>query len=162
MKKILFVCTGNSCRSVMAEGLLKQFLEKKGRTDVQVLSAGTGSLDGIPPTPETIEAMQGQGVDVSGHVGQQITPQLVRIADVIFCMENAHRERILSVVPEAESKVHLLKVFENKATLSEPDILDPIGQPKEVYAICLSAVKDGVERVSRWLENENSQGSSAK
>lgn len=152
MRKILFVCTGNSCRSVMAEGLLKQLLERRGRTDVQVLSAGTHTLDGIGPTPETVETMLQEGVDVSGHLGKRVTPELIRIADAIFCMEQFHQQQILSMIPEAEGKVHLLKTFENRTPLADPNIPDPIGRPKQVYETCLASIKEAVARVMDWLE----------
>jgi protein-tyrosine-phosphatase len=155
MKKILFVCTGNSCRSVMAEGLLKKMLQDRGRNDLHVLSAGTNTLNGITPTPETVAVMKTEGVDVEGHLGQQITAELVQNADAIFCMEIFHREQILSAIPEVESKVYLLKPFESDKSIFEPNIPDPIGQPKQVYEICLASVKEGVERVVQWIEKQS-------
>lgn len=151
MKKILFVCTGNSCRSVMAEGLLKKMLQGKGRTDVQVSSAGTNTADGIRPTLETIETMRRVGVDVSGHCGRQVTEEMVKEADLVLCMENFHREQILSALPEVESKVRLLKGFGNAGRMDE-EIPDPIGRPIEMYARCLDDIQGGVEQLFQWLE----------
>lgn len=154
VKKILFVCTGNSCRSVMAEGLLRDCLERKEHTDAQVLSAGTNTMDGIGPTLETVEAMWSEGVDVSRHSGQQLTPELVRRADLILCMEEYHRDQVLQMDPEAEPKVHLLKTFHNPAKSFDPNIPDPIGCSKKVYEMVLQTIKDGVHRVLKWLEVE--------
>ncbi len=154
MKKILFVCTGNSCRSVMAEGLLKHLLSKKGRDDIQVMSAGVGTLGGLGPTLETVEVMGREGIDVSSHVGKPLAPELVQSADLIFCMEDFHRQIILSQVPAAESKVHLLKIFQAKVVPAEPNIMDPIGKPKEVYESCLMTIKESVEHLARWLEKQ--------
>lgn len=150
----MFVCTGNSCRSVMAEGLLRDFLHRKERTDVQVLSAGTSTMPGMSPTRETAEVMADAGVDVSGHLSLQLTPDLVEMADAIFCMEDFHRDQILVIHPEAKSKVHLLKTFRNPVPVPDPNIPDPIGRPKRVYEICQATIREGVDRVLQWLEEK--------
>ena len=156
MKKILFVCTGNSCRSVMAQGLLRHLLQKKGRNDIQVLSAGVATIGGMGPTPETVEVMKSMEVDVSGHVGQPVTPELVRHADIIFCMEEFHREWIIAGAPEAAPKTHLLKTFQANQKAQDPNIPDPIGRPKEVYESCSMTIKDSIDRVVRWMEQQPS------
>jgi len=156
VKKILFVCTGNSCRSVMAEGLLRHLLQKKGRNDIQVLSAGVSTIGGMEPTPETVEVMNSMGVDVSGHISQPVTPDLIRHADIIFCMEEFHKEWILSGAPDAAPKTHLLKTFQVSQSMKDANIPDPIGRPKEVYESCLMTIRDAVDRVVLWLEKQSS------
>lgn len=138
----------------MAEGLLKQVLDQRGLTHVQVLSAGTNALNGIPPTLETVQVMKARGVDVSRHVGQQLTSELVRHADAIFCMEQFHRDLIEGTDEEARGKIFLLKEFNAARPPHDPDIPDPIGRPVEVYEGCLEAIREGVERVVQWLEEK--------
>ncbi len=139
----------------MAEGFLKQFLRQRGKADFHVLSAGVSAAGGSGPSPETVEVMQTEGIDVSGHISQPLTPQLVEHADMIFCMEEFQRDILLAQVPGAEEKTYLLKMFMNKRRSVDPNIPDPIGRPKEVYESCLMTIKDSVARVGRWLVKES-------
>jgi protein-tyrosine-phosphatase len=80
-----------------------------------------------------------------------LTPELVQSAEGIFCMEDFHRDIILSQMPEAGPKVYLLKVFQAKVPPVDPNIPDPIGKPKEVYESCLMTIKESVDRVAGWV-----------
>lgn len=137
---ILFVCTGNSCRSVMAKGLLEKFLKQAGLFGrVKVDSAGTGGFSSIPAAPNTIQVMKEESVDVSGHKGKGISEELLKKSDFIFVMERSHRDIILNRMPSAYLKVRLLR--------ESTDIPDPIGKPIEEYRSVLGIIKDQVENV---------------
>src|SRR3989338_730198 len=106
MRTILFVCTGNSCRSVMAAGLLKKMVEPSDK--IQVFSAGIGNSVGLKATDYTAAVLQKEGIDVSEHRSTPLLKATIRNADLIFVMEYFQKDRILEMAPEAKGKVHLL------------------------------------------------------
>jgi len=111
VKTILFVCTGNTCRSSMAAGIARKLLTDAGHSDIRVLSAGTAAVPGAPASPEAVEAMSEEAVDISGHRATPLTPELIREADLILTMTAGHKRYVLGLVPEAKNKVHVLKEF---------------------------------------------------
>src|ERR1035438_9042945 len=110
MKKILFVCTGNVCRSPLAEGLLRHML--RGRNDIQVASAGLGALEGVGATGAAIEVMAELGIDISSHVSQALGSELVRQADFILTMTRQHYDAIQALHPAAAEQTFLVREFE--------------------------------------------------
>jgi len=139
-KKILFVCTGNTCRSVMAQGLLKNMLREKGIENVKVNSAGIAALPSYGIYGVLEKVLKEEGIEISNHKPNQITPQIVKDADLILVMERRHKEAILEMAPEVENRVFLLKEFAGEK--ENLDIPDPIGQPEEVYRKRLEEIKE--------------------
>ncbi len=151
-KNILFVCTGNSCRSVMAERFFKHLVADRAN-EFLVGSAGVGAVDGYPASLETLRVMQEQGIDVSNHRSRKITSAMVRTADKIFVMEAMHKEVILRSWPEAAEKVHLLTEYstdEFQKTL-EIDIPDPIRMPDNFYNNVFQVIRDCVTRITEEM-----------
>ncbi|WP_031514198.1 low molecular weight protein arginine phosphatase [Desulfofalx alkaliphila] len=131
--KILFVCTGNTCRSTMAEGLAKALAEEKyGHMDIEISSAGTCAISGGPATKEAVEALKEKGIDISRHSSTVITPELIKEADLVLTMTLGHRQQVLQMVPEAEEKTHTLGEYAG----IPGDILDPYGQALPIYQSC--------------------------
>ncbi|MFA5087741.1 MAG: L-threonylcarbamoyladenylate synthase [Candidatus Omnitrophota bacterium] len=151
MKIILFVCTGNSCRSVMAEYLLKKML--RDRRDIEILSAGTAVFVRTPASAETIHVLSREGLDASRHLSQPITDMLLRKADLILVMTGTHRQQILEKVPSVESRVYLLREFASYSGAGgkDMDVPDPIAKPAEAYEECLLTIKDALNKIVRLI-----------
>lgn len=140
---ILFVCTGNTCRSPMAEAVLRSlFAERLGcrpeqvaKKGVVITSAGIAAWSGSHASGHAIDVMASMGCDLVGHESQPLTESLVRQADLIFTMTAAHRAAILAQFPEAEGRVSMLSP-------DRADVLDPIGGSPAVYRKCAEQIRE--------------------
>ncbi len=150
-KTILFVCTGNSCRSVMGEYLLRARI--KDRNDVEVLSAGTCVFIRSTASSDTLNVLRKEGIDASRHQSQGLSSTLLHKADLILAMTKGHRQQILERLPEVEQRVYLLREFTSERTGAEMDmdIVDPMGKPAQAYADCIAMVKDAVDKLVKLI-----------
>jgi protein-tyrosine phosphatase len=144
--RFLFICTGNTCRSPMAEGIFRKYLAEKlgcsvdqlGEIGYKVDSAGVIDRVGFSPTAEAIAACAAKWIDISAHESKMLSEQLVKESDFIFAMCRTHREHIISFSPEAANKCVLLAKNE--------DIADPIGQTQEIYNNCADLIEKAVRK----------------
>jgi len=150
MKTILFICTGNVCRSPMAEALFRRAVA--GRGDFRVLSAGLGAMDGQPPTAHSVTAMRELGVDISAQRSRALTASLLQQADYIFGMTHGHVDNIRLLYPAAAEKTFLLREFDESLDPFEKDISDPIGSPFDVYVHCRKQIEQGIASILEFME----------
>lgn len=143
---ILFVCTGNTCRSNMAEALFRDILRKDPRAhhlDIKIQSAGTGAVADLSSAPLAVEVLKDKGIDLSSHRTRALSPDMVERAGLIFTMSKQHRDEVLRMAPWAEDKVFVLKEFTDlndlmKAALSSSvetgeDLLRRVEELKRIH-----------------------------
>jgi tRNA threonylcarbamoyl adenosine modification protein (Sua5/YciO/YrdC/YwlC family) len=143
---ILLICTGNTCRSPMAEVFMRQRLARHAKCRPDELedngfiirSAGLSAASGCPPTAEAVTVMQEHGMDLSAHESQPLTEQLVRHADRILAMTSAHLLAIVNRWPSAADRTMLLLP-------DQADLADPIGSAVDAYRSCAEQIKVGIE-----------------
>lgn len=111
MASILIVCTGNICRSPIAEGLLRHHLQARGVGDVQVASAGVSGWDGSPASTEAVEALAERGIDISSHLARRLGRQTIDSADLVIAMAEEHRREMARIAPSAGPRTFTLKEF---------------------------------------------------
>src|SRR5881296_3438461 len=150
MKTILFVCTGNVCRSPMAEGLFRH--AAKGRGDFRVFSAGVGAIEGQPPSAHAVQALRELGIDISQQLSRMLTAEVVNQADYIFGMTHGHVDAINLLYPQAVEKTFLLREFDDTLDVFEKDISDPIGGSLEVYLECRDQIEQGLASMLKFID----------
>jgi protein-tyrosine phosphatase len=146
---LVFVCTGNTCRSPMAEVLARNLIaqhlncrsEELEDRGVIVASAGMAASLGGRPSPQAVEVLRARGLDLTQHESQPLADQLVRHADLILTMTRGHRDAILAQWPAAASRVQVLRE-------DETDVPDPVGGPAELYARCAEQIE---AELKHWI-----------
>jgi len=153
---ILFVCTGNTCRSIIAQGMFEKMLKEKIENSCRysIQSAGIFAISGMSPTSEAITVMFEQGIDISQHQARPLREDLVKKADLILVMANEHKEYIKRRFPFAQNKVFFIKKYAQKDKFKNIqkndrnyEIVDPIGRPIEFYRIVARELKENLEKI---------------
>lgn len=149
-KQVIFVCTGNICRSPMAEGFFHAMVPpEKGWT---ASSAGLAATPGSPPSSHSVTAMNELGIDITRQRSQLLTKELIDTAERIVVMTYGHLDAILAYFPAASEKVCLLRQFiEPPLPAGQIDLSDPIGLPLESYRLCRDQVQEAMPSLLKEL-----------
>jgi len=153
MRKILFVCSGNTCRSPLALASWRA-LEKAGKTppNIEAASAGLMASDGEKATGHTIEIARGWDEDLSTHRAKMLEPQAAQNADWIVAMNSSHAFALQEYLGVDAKKIFLLGRFD--AQNGDDEILDPFGGSREGYETCAVRIRRAVENLAQAIQNQ--------
>ncbi|MEO8909382.1 MAG: low molecular weight protein arginine phosphatase [Gemmatimonadaceae bacterium] len=140
---LLFVCSGNTCRSPLAEALARKIADRRGIADVSVSSAGTNAWDNFPATDEALLVGMERGLDLTGHRSRKLTPGIVSEADLVFVMTPGHLEQVKQM--GGRGKVHVIDEYASGT--SNEGITDPYGGDLEAYRETADILERELERL---------------
>ncbi len=155
----MFVCTGNTCRSSMAEGLLKNVIKNNSvlKDEYIVTSSGVHAFEGEPASVNSINVLsQKYGIDISKHKAKVINKKSIEEAFLILTMTKTHKDAVLSVFPEANGKIFTLKEYVSDEAFEKGygmDIVDPYGGNVGVYEKCAEELESAISKLGLKLVN---------
>ncbi len=153
MLKILFVCTGNTCRSPMAEALFNNaVLHSRLPYQVTSSSAGLYAVSGDRVSPEVLSLLSQEGLDLNEHSATLLNQALVEDSDLILVMTGTHKHELYSIFPDAVKKTYLLKEFAGENHI-HGDINDPLGQGLEKYQQVLEDIRLCIKKIISKMED---------
>ena len=139
----------------MAEGLLRHALGDK--SDVTILSAGVGAIDGQAPSSNAVYALKSVGIDITKQQSRMLTDELVAQADYIFGMTSGHVDAVTRLFPNTEHKTFLVRGFNEELAPYDREISDPIGCSLEIYEQCRDEIIEGITQIIKFLETKTKQ-----
>lgn len=146
MARIIFVCTGNICRSPMAEGILSERLVQQGALSVKISSMGIHGLDNQPAAPMARQVCAEQGIDIENHRSRPLVPEELIEADLIFALEGVHKGYLQTFFPQVGDKVFLLAAWPEPEKRKH-NIKDPMGKSLRIYRTIFEEIESHIERI---------------
>ncbi len=141
MPTLIFICTGNICRSPMAEYMLRSLLGSESEWTVE--SAGLLAANGVPASQAAIQVLAAdEDIDLRPHRSRMLTPEMVAYADMLVCMSPTHKRHIVHLVPSAAEKTYILTEFDLQS--EDPEIYDPIGHSVPIYRQIKNQIKSAL------------------
>jgi protein-tyrosine-phosphatase len=140
---LLFVCSGNTCRSPMAEALARKIASRRGIEDLSVSSAGTNAWDNVPATDEALLVGMERDIDLTGHRARKLTSSIVSEADLIFVMTSGHLEQVKQL--GGRGKVHVIDEYASGA--ANQGVADPYGGDLEAYRHTADMLEQELEKL---------------
>lgn len=149
MVKVMFICTGNICRSAMAEAIMKEEVNKMGKEDqIEVYSAGTYAEDGDCASMHAIEAMEYYDIDLKGHRATSLRNSKIRQMDIILCATVEHKQIVLRLYPELKGKVYTMKEYAGLDNDGEDlNIKDPWGYNLHIFLECAKEISKCIDNI---------------
>jgi protein-tyrosine-phosphatase len=148
--RVLFVCTGNTCRSPLAEAIARGFVEREGEGGFEFSSAGIQAREGGLASPGALEIARENGLDLEGFQSRSLTADRIDEADLVLVMEPGHRSGVLGLSPAADTKTRLLGALAGREG-SEASVADPLGGNVDSYRRTFAKIealfREGIPRI---------------
>lgn len=152
VRKVLVVCSGNTCRSPMATAMLRHLWQQGGGSNLELTSAGTSAFPGMEATEHAVAAMKNRGLDIGGHRSQAVSDVMLDGVDLVLTMTERHKEYILMLWPHLKDKVHTLGDYAG----THMDVSDPFGGNLAQYEATANDLETTLKLVVDKLRKEGS------